>query len=207
MTTSVSSYPQVQLSMGKPASASIVTEDLVMRPVTQADAREYHERLFGNRNVMANTTGELKDLQSVEERVSLWVSRWREGDPFSGFCINEKATGVFVGHGILGHGSQQGVSEMAILTTPEYWTPKYQIQIGKGLLAYARILVGAPLQGSPFTTIEATARVDQVAMNKILSSFAGKPVAEEVRHGAPRNVYRLVVANEPPVERAVVKDY
>ncbi len=177
---------------GKPAEVEMRAQRILLRPVTKADLEDYHKYLFGSPVVMAKYgKGEVKSLCEVENRIKTWTARWEKGDPFSGLCIRDKETGEFIGHVILGHSDVPGTAELAILIRPEYWNQKYGTEALRSVFAYAREILYYPLDGAPFTKIEATARVDNVASNRLLTAFAGAPVAQQYKHGALRNLYKV----------------
>ncbi len=178
---------------------TIETSRLCIQPVRLENLKDYIS-LFGDPVAMANyATGQTKDAEHVEKRLQGWVTRWADGDPFSGLAIFDKNSGDFIGHIVLGHGDDPGQSETAILLKPTFWNNGYGREAVSAILEhYAPKLVemGCMVDGAPFREIVATAKADAVASNRIFSSYM-KLAGQEEKYGSLRNKYSKEIQAAP----------
>ena len=181
-------------------SVTIQTEQLHIRSVEATEAEyDHYESLFGSKNVMEKfATGQTKTRDEIQKRIDgVWVKRWHERDPYSGFTIEEKKTKAFVGHIALGHGDLPGQAELAGLGNQGFWGKGYGSEAATAIVreyAPATIERGYLLKGSPLTTIVATARSDNLYSGRILEKIGMCFVHKEEKHGALRNHYSMALA-------------
>lgn len=188
------------VSLG-PNSASIDTERLHIRSVTPDDLDSY-VKLYGDPDVMKSfADGKTKTKAEVEPRLALWCSRWKEGDPFSALAVETRDKAEFIGHIILGHGENPGESEMAYLFVKDAWGRKFGTEAVQAVTtdyvdairSREFLLNRFHLDRKPLTTLCATARVDNVASNRILEGIGMWPKKTDEKYGAQRHHYTLDV--------------
>jgi ribosomal-protein-alanine N-acetyltransferase len=184
-------------------SAFITTERLIVSPVTHADAAEYHQHLFSDPKVMEKfATGVVRDRTFVDERVNVWVERWKSGDPFGGFAIRSKS-GEFIGHVVLGHGDHPGHSEIAYLIRADKWAQGYGSEavraVVEGLAPLLRVY-GFKVENGDFRMIDATARPDNPGSGKILENLGMNVVDTSEKFNALREHFRGAVSLPDPLK-------
>ena len=182
-------------------SAFITTERLIISPVTLADAAEYHQHLFSDPKVMEKfATGAVRDRTFVDERINVWVERWKSGVPFGGFAIRSKS-GEFIGHVVLGHGDDPGHSELAYLIRADKWAQGYGSEavsaVVQGLAPLLRAY-GFKVENGDFQFIDATARPDNPGSVKILEHLGMKVVNTSEKFNAQREHFRGEVSSPDP---------
>lgn len=199
MTSAIVDKPHIEISFStypeKITQIIIETPRLRMESVTSEHIKDY-EGLYGNSQVMEKfAAGETKDATYVKKRIESWTKRWENGDPFSGLAIYEKESGEFLGHIILGHGGKPGESELAFLFLPKFWNQGYGKEAVAAVieeLAPKLASLGVTIDGGRFQEIVATARVDSIASNLILSHHMTL-VKQEEKYGALRNHYSRTI--------------
>lgn len=160
------------------------------------EAYDRYAQLFGDKNVMEKyATGETKTRDQMVERIqNTWDKRCKEGDPYSAFSIFLKDTNVFIGHVILGHGDEPGVSEVACLFHKAYWRQGYGTEAMTALVreyAPATVKEGYLLEGKPLEKVVATARQDNLASCRIQEKIGMHLERTEEKFGAQRNHYAI----------------
>lgn len=179
---------------------TIDTERLHIRSV-RAMKSDYdaYAALYGDPDVMGKfATGETKTREYIENRIqNLWVKRWETRDPYSGLAVFKNDTDEFVGHGILGHGDEPGVSDMAGLSLKKYWHQGYAKEAAAAIVleyAPATVKEGYQLDGKTLYKINATARPDNIASVKMLEALKMTKVREEPKFDGTRYHYSLLLA-------------
>jgi len=206
MQTIFSSMPTVKSEMHYAQNSSanldvaISTERLNLNGVSKADARELLEKLYSSPIVTEKyATGEVKDMEWVDKRVSIWTSRLASGDPFSCYVVRTKQ-GELVGLVILGHGDNPGQSELAYIFNNSFWNKGYGTEavgaVVNQLAPYLKAL-GHEIDGEKFKEILATARPDNPGSFRILEKLGFSFNKTEERHDAPRLFYSHNVEKSP----------
>ncbi len=180
-------------------SVTIDTEHLHIRSI-EATEDEYNRYadLFGNRDVMEKfATGQTKTREEIKTRINaVWVKRWHECDPYSGFAVFKKGTNEFLGHVVLGHGDRPGVTELAGLGYQSFWDKGYGSEAATAMVreyAPATVQEGYLLDGKPLERIIATARPDNPASGRILEKTGMQLVRKEEKYGAMRHHYAILL--------------
>ncbi|PCI94219.1 hypothetical protein COB11_04140 [Candidatus Aerophobetes bacterium] len=173
------------------------SKNLYIRSVRQDDLDNFYS-LFSDPVVMRKfATGCTKDRDYCASRINRWVNKFRANNPFSGFSIFSKDKAnrkSYVGFAVLGGSLIQGFSEYAVALRKEFW--------GKGLgsevtelflhtLAPAIKAKGYTVREFSFQAIEATARIDNFASNKMLQNAGMQIVEQSKQYGSMRNHYQL----------------
>lgn len=183
---------RIEIGFSGEIHVQIETERLVLTPVKPEDAALYHSDLYGDAEVMKYfATGEVRPLEKVEARVSDWVERWRNGNPFSALTVRTR-NGEFVGQIVAGGGSEPGCSEMAYLICRKLWGQGYGKEAAAAVVKYLAPLLrvyGYQVDGGDFESLEATARPDNPASGKILRSLGFDVVSEAEKHGHLRQTF------------------
>lgn len=179
-------------------SVTVQTKRLRIQSVTKEDLPDY-VALHSDPMVMEKyATGNTKDADYVEKRITTWTTRWNERDPFSGLCVRDKKTNEFIGHIVLGHGDRPGQSEIAFLFHKKFWNQGFGKEAVTAIIQdYAPELIrrGYLLEGKPLDEIVATSRQDNTAGVKILTQLMGEAVKQEEKFGSLRNHYSLKMRN------------
>lgn len=177
-------------------SVTVATDRLRLRSI-EANEEEYgrYSALFGDKTVMEKfATGKTETPQEIIRKIKeTWAHRWRERDPYSGFAVFEKNTSEFLGHIELEH-SAPGEAELIYLFNRSIWGKGYGTEAALAIVEYARATIqkGYILDGKPLKRIVATARIDNIASNKILRETIGMQfLGKKEKFGALRNHYVL----------------
>lgn len=188
-------------------TVEISTERLSLRSVSQADAENLYQHIYGCGEVMAKfQNGNPWTPERFSSRLATWIGRWEQGDPFSAFSIYDRS-GEFVGVAVLGHGSVPGRSELAFAVRRELWGQGYGQEALRGLVSkFAAVLRAerACVEGAAFHEVEATARVDNIPSLRILAGLNMDEVSSTDPVAATAAQYdlerRLYVGNVPPAD-------
>ena len=195
---------------------TITTDRLHICSVTEQDVDNYDRYLFGDSTVMRTYgTGEVKDREYSEKRISGWAKRWRQGNPFSGLAIwlkprkpqhdddkpeeEQDENMEFLGHVVLGGGDEPNSSEIAYLIRADRWRKGYATEaVGAAVLYFAREMALAKykLPGAKqqeFERIIATTRTDNPASFMILKELGFQVYKQSNKYGHTRDHYELHV--------------
>src|SRR3990167_1103777 len=156
----------------------------------------HYASLFGDPHVMEKfATGQIKTKEEITARINgVWVKRWRENDPYAGFAVFHQETDDFLGHIVLGHGTQAGESELAYLLKRPHWNKGYGTEAVRAVVreyAPATVQEGYTLEGKPLETITATVRPDNPASERILQKVGMHFVRAEEKQSALRHHYSI----------------
>jgi len=194
-----------------PNSATIETKRLMIRSATPTMLNDYAE-LYADPEVMKTLAdGTTKTREYVQGRLQAWNQRWLTGDFYSGLAVFTKE-GTFIGHVVCGHGDEAGQSEMAYLFKKAVWGKGYGKEAVRAvveqfipkLVAREILREKYPLEGKPLRTICATARVDNVASNKIIQGLCMVHQKTDEKYGGPRHHYTYDVYSMNPEKNPVV---
>jgi RimJ/RimL family protein N-acetyltransferase len=178
----------------KDLNVTIETDHLYIRSVTEKDLSSYIS-LFGDINVMEKyATGQVKTIAETTERIQGWISRWQQGDPFSGLAVFKKNTDEFIGHVVLGHGDNAGESEIAYLFMKAHWHNGYGTKVVDTIVnGYAPFVIkkGFLLEGKVLEKILGTVRYDNKYSRRILKKVGMCKIGEEEKFGALRKYYGI----------------
>ena len=197
-------YGNVKVDISsKDDSLSIVVETLRLR-ILSVTTEEYLldlTDLYGSETVNRLVgTGTTLDAASVKAKIQRWIKRWSDKNPLSGYVIVEKDSGEFVGQIILKRVKDKsdkrvkfvaGVVEVGYLSAKKHWGKKYGQEFTHAVVYHLLPKLkeaGHSVEGRPFTLVMATARVDNVASNRILSKFLVHD-GTKPRYGSPREWY------------------
>jgi len=174
---------------------SVETDHLYIRSVNSTDIEDYVS-LYGDADVMQKYgEGKPTPRETIENRIkNIWEKRWTNNDPYSGLAVFKKCEDgkrEFVGHVVLGHGDEPGVSEIACLFHKNHWRQGYGREVSALVAEFASATVkeGYQLDGKPLWKITGTARPDNLASVKILEKINLHKVGEETKFGALRYFY------------------
>lgn len=187
--------PQITLEHrpGKGLNVTIESARLAIASVVRSDAREYHEHLFSDDQVMQKfSTGKAHDRSYVEARLDLWCKRWESGDPLSALVIRAK-TGEFIGHIALSHGHLPGHAALAYALRSDMWGQGFggeAVQaVVKGLTPLLRAY-GFSVDGRPVSILSAIIQPDNLASSKILEGTGMQVIARGENIGALQEYFQ-----------------
>jgi RimJ/RimL family protein N-acetyltransferase len=181
-------------------SVTIETKRLELKSVVPEDFENYYSKLYSCPEVMKSFAyGVPLDSETTAERVEMWAHRWEQNDPFSAFSVRLKEEDTFAGQVSLLKQNEKlpGAGVLAYLFSKDTW--------GQGIASEAVLPVvndyatelakqAREIHSKAFTTLYATARVDNMASNKILEK-AGMALEEtKEAFGALRHHYRKAIA-------------
>lgn len=166
---------------------------------------------FAEPNVMTKfATGAVKTQQEFEGIVRLQSSRSSAGYPFSGFIVTEQETEKVLGYEVIGNGSKLNTGQVAYLYNHRYHNSDKKKHVGYENVGALILGYGVELfqnnvcvnqtydekekkftGGSTFTTIEATARIDNIGSLKILENLGFSEVGKTTKYGHDRHEFEL----------------
>lgn len=166
---------------------------------------------FADSHVMKKyATGKIRTEQEFEETVKSQSLRWSKNYPFAGFIITEQNTDAVVGYEVIGNGSKNNTGEIAYLFNKDYHNSidkKYVGYENIGALVWgygAELATNQKLvnqfydtelkqfiEGSTFTTVEATARIDNIGSKKILEYLGFKEIGIINKYDYDRHKFEL----------------
>ncbi|MCH9630775.1 MAG: hypothetical protein S4CHLAM37_07790 [Chlamydiia bacterium] len=176
-------------------SIEVETNTLYIRSIEQDDLDNFYS-LFSDPIVMGKfATGCTKDRDYCAARINRWVNKFRASNPFSGFSVFSKddlGKRSYAGYAVLGKSVVEGYSEYAIALKKEFWGQGLGSKITNlfiSTLAPSIKMRGYKIQDSSFVGVEATAKVDNVASNRMLQG-AGMHLKEQIiKYDSIRNHY------------------
>lgn len=177
---------------------TIDTKRLHIRSI-QPTETEYgnYASLFGDQKVMEKfATGQTKTKEEIRKIHDIWIKRWHEGDPYSGFTVFKKDTNDFLGHVCLGHRGP-GEAEIGYLFHRAYWGKGYGSEAVTAIVkeyAPATVQEGYVLKGKVLKKINATTRPDNPASIRILEKVGMNFEGIEKKYGALRHHYSLILS-------------
>lgn len=178
-------------------TVTIDTERLRLTSVTEKEKELYYTYLYSDQEVMEKfATGVTRTQEAAQGSVITWMERWKSKNPFSSLAVNTQDHDEFVGQVVLGYGEHPGESELAYLFAKKHWGQGLGTEaVTPVVKLYAHELAKKQykVNGQPFTTIVATARVDNVGSVKILEKTGMTLEKEEEKFGHMRKHYRKTV--------------
>ncbi|MBI3211714.1 MAG: GNAT family N-acetyltransferase [Simkania negevensis] len=204
-----------------PVEISIETENLALRTVKKADLTDYIALRQDPEVCKLFATGKTYTETETAHRVNDWIQRAKEGDFFHALSVFRKekdsATGkaseVFVGYIVLGHGDgfkkepEAGVSELAGMGKVEVWNQGLAKEAACAVRRLAQNLFerkalvktefeGGVIKSLPLQKVVATSRFDTPgsASIKILTSLGFKLIDRIEKWGHPRGLFVLNLA-------------
>jgi RimJ/RimL family protein N-acetyltransferase len=195
------------------APVEIETERLSLRPMQESDRSDFYA-LYTDPIAMQKFTDceqRLKakgitlwteeQLQKANSRLSSFLRRVRQHDPFNGFAVLDKTTRQFMGMAIVGYGEKSGQSEIAFIFRRDAqgkgFATEAMTALVKGYLpALIKIhyeMTGEPLtvRGVPLSKLMATARTDNQESISVLEKLGMTKTKEIKKWGSLRGVYEL----------------
>lgn len=166
---------------------------------------------FADSRVMEKfAIGAVRTEQEFEGTVKLQSLRSSHNYPFSAFLVTDNATDVVVGYEVIGNGSKSNTGEAAYLFNKDYHrsgAKKYvgyenvgALILGHGAELYKNNAVVNQVYseetkrftgGTTFTTVSATARLDNIGSVKILESLGFSEVGRTNKYGHDRHEFEL----------------
>jgi RimJ/RimL family protein N-acetyltransferase len=169
----------------------IQTPRLTLRSAQTSDFDAYCSLYCNEETMTYYVRGTPKTPEWVTSRLSCWVQRWIDGDPFSALAIFKEEE--FIGHIVMGYGDRPGQSEIAFVILPEYWMRGYGTEAVEAVLKHYAPEIArrqVKVNGAPLEVVEATTKPDNIAANKILMRYMSCD-RQEYRYDGIRNVYAL----------------
>lgn len=171
------------------------SDKFLIRSIKEDDLENLY-RLYSDPVVMKKfATGCITSRNECAIKINQWVKRFKQNNPFSGYVIYEKTHFIepqFTGIAVLGKGIKPGYAQYAIVLKKEAWGKGYgSIITNLFLNIYAPELRtrGYKPYGYPFRAIEASARIDNFASNKVLQNAGMQIVGQGMMYGFMRNQY------------------
>lgn len=179
-------------------SVSLTTERLHLESAKPNYQDQYFNVLSSAETMVKFGDGNPWDQTKVNARLTIWTDRWKKNDPFSSLAVFRNDDDQFIGHVVLGHGDEPGQSEMAYAFAKPVWGNGYGKEAVSAVVKeYAPELVsrGYEVDGKPFTSITATARIDNDASVKILKNAGMKIIGESKMYGHNRNTFFIATSD------------
>lgn len=172
---------------------SIETERLIIRSIITEDEKDC-VKLLGDPIVMKKfATGVPYEEKTVKARLEIWKNRWKDHDPFSVYAILEKNSKEFIGMIAIGH-SKPSESEASYAMHHEFWGKGYGSETADAVfqsLIPRLMLRGYKLEHKPLKKLIATARLDNLASQKMLTGVGFKEEEKVHQYGAWRYSFGL----------------
>ncbi|MBS0648283.1 MAG: GNAT family N-acetyltransferase [Verrucomicrobia bacterium] len=196
------------------------TKQWLIRAV-QPEDKDFFQALFVDLRVMRNITDhearfrtltpeqwKQQQTEAADKRVMQLVTRWVEGDPFSGFVIIEKSSGERRAHVTAGHTNPPtpGKTEIAYMVPRDRWHQGYGTLAFKFILRYLDMLAkiyqtwsGFPLEidGAPLSGVVAVSRKDNKFSVRILKKKMKKNPGEVEKWNVRLVVFQMPVNASP----------
>jgi hypothetical protein len=171
-----------------------------------------YQTTFSDAEVMEKyLKGETKTEKSFEDLVKLHSTRWLNGHPFAAFVIRERDRDLVAGYEVLGNSCTPGVGETAYLFNKHYHRSESKKHVGYENVGALIWGYGAELYkrgafvnkvfredaatkfsgGTPFSTVSATSRIDNMGSVRILEKLGFSKVGTSNKFGNDRFEFRL----------------
>lgn len=121
-----------------------------------------------------------------------WIACWKENDPFSSLAVFKKETNEFIGHITLEKDIKPGYADLGYVFDSKYWGKGYAKEaVTSVVYDYSPELVkrNYTISGKTFSTLTATARLDNPASIKILESIGMEPKYKKNKFGTMRQFF------------------
>jgi RimJ/RimL family protein N-acetyltransferase len=194
----------VTVSVSKTKTALVITVETLRLRILSVNTEQYLLQLIDLYGSVAVNrlvgTGATLNATQVKEKVTRWIKRWSDNNPLSGYVILEKISGDFVGQIILKRVKDKtaeqiqfipGVVEIGYLSAEHQWNKKYGQEYTYAMVYHLLPKIkeaGYSVEGKSISSVMATARVDNIASNCILSKFLTYD-GEKPRYGGLRKWY------------------
>lgn len=182
----------------------IYTERLVLSSANIFDVAESTQKLWNNPDVMRlYNNGNTRDELVTNQRISSWLSRWKEKICFSGFIVQKKEEDGIVANIALEPSSKDSTAELIFLSAINSYNKGYGKEYAGAVVfnwlryAFEESSYNLSLpNGNPFSSVVATSRVENVASNKILRDTLGFKIYDTAeKFGFTRFHYNLDVVD------------
>ncbi len=158
--------------------------------------------IFGEQSGMSTYADRtVWDEEKIYKKIERDASRPFNGDLFSGFAIIEKKSNKIIGRISLGHGYDNGESEMGIIINKDYRNQKYGTEAWYLAFALADVyydnqwVVGDPGEEEPIRCFTASALDTNAISIKMIDKMGLKPTRylteEENYSDDPRKLYTI----------------
>jgi RimJ/RimL family protein N-acetyltransferase len=158
-------------------------------------------QLFGDsEGVKMFADGNPRSKEKVTERLTNWVKRWENNDPFSPFRVELK-DGTFIGFVVLGYGDEVGESELAYMLDKNYRSQGYGTEMVAAVVHEVATEIiqrdyevnrdDEEIANAPLASICATSRLDNEPSNKLLQKLGFNIRDVNEKFGHTRNIYVL----------------
>lgn len=157
-------------------NVSIETPRLFIRSVEACDIKNYLE-IFSDAKAMSKYASgyPILDESIIRERVERWIEGWHHNDTFNGMAVFAKKPKVYIGHIIVGHSDiGEGIAELAYIFHKKFWGKHLGSEAVEAIVRHfipQIMLKGYTLGGHPLEGIIATARIDNIASQKMLRAL------------------------------------
>eukprot|EP01084_Bolivina_argentea_P281436 481524_1 len=165
---------KIKIHHQKKTEISVIatTQRLIIRPVQHDDIDFYQNKLWGSEVVMKkfgsgnvrlfwpNTT--TKEINYAKNRIEIWIKRWKQNNPFSGYTVVETQTNNKIGHVIVGEG------ELAFLFEQNSWCKGYGTEAVTTLINIIIPYLYKHSYSMNIDNICATVRADNIASQRVM---------------------------------------
>lgn len=158
--------------------------------------------LYGDKEVNKLVgTGATLSAELVSEKVQRWINRWSAHNPFSGYVVVKRDTGIFVGQIILKPVKDKsakeltflpGIVEIGYLSMEKHWGNGYGKEFTHAIVNHlvpCLIKHKFQIKDNSIKSLIATAGCNNIASNRILNIFL-RFTGEKERYGSPRMWYQ-----------------
>jgi ribosomal-protein-alanine N-acetyltransferase len=154
----------------------IKTERLVIRSTMQEDEENFAAMTADPIVMEKFGTGVSWEEKNVKDRMSIWLKRWKDHDPYSAYSILDKKSGEFIGIITIGH-SSPGESEPSYIINRRFWGKGFGSEAADAVfqsLIPRLMMRNYDLENKPLKKLVATARLDNPASQQMLKGVGFK---------------------------------
>lgn len=184
---------EIKFKMQGGLYVEVKTKRLRIRSITIKEEKDYI-RLLGDPDVMKKyAEGKPYDENESKQFLKMWIDRWEDHNPYSGYAIFEKISNKFIGT-ISIRNSAAAECKAAYIFHREVWGNGYGTETSHAIfnvLIPRLMLRGYTSSGCTLKRILATARLDNIASQKILLGSGFKKESLVHEYGDWRNIFCL----------------